>query len=86
MNETAPVHELEPVEQRMDDSEQLLLAEREPGVDGLLEVHPALVLHDHVGRAVGLEYAENSDNIGVFELCQRTCLAHEPLEPPIEYR
>ena len=68
MDEPFAVHELETVEDRVHDPEQLGLAERDPGIDGLLEIHAALVLHDHVRGAVGLEYAEHGDDVRVLEL------------------
>jgi hypothetical protein len=36
-------------------------------VDVVLQIHPLLVIHDHVNRAVGAEEVDHIDDVGVFD-------------------
>jgi hypothetical protein len=84
MEEALGVHRLERIEQRIEDAAQLGLAEVQRAPQARAERGAALVFHDQIAGAVGLEILQHGDDVLVLQRDQRARLEPEALEPPGE--
>src|SRR3990172_5066200 len=75
------VHRVQAIQDRDENTKQrLLIQARTVAPEVIRQALPCLVLHDHVGRAIGLEVTQYADNIWVLEPRQRPRFLYEILE------
>ena len=75
------VHRVQAIENRDKHLQQgLLIQTRSIALEIIREALSFLVLHDHVGRPIGLEETQDTDDVGVLEAGQGPGLLHEILE------
>ena len=82
VDESSLMYHLQSVQQRHDHGAQLGLAAYLLGFEEFFQAFAALVLHHHVGSAVGFEHTHDTHDVGVAEFRQRAGLGDESIQTP----
>lgn len=85
MHETVGVDGRETIEQRMQQLQDLALGQGAAAFQQAVEAFTLLVLHDHIGAAIGLEDVVYSYDIRVFEARQGARFEDEAFEPGLVF-
>ena len=83
MQKSRHVHRVQAVEQRQQDAQQEFLIGLGNALQHLAQRHARLVIHHHVGGAVGLEITADGDDVRVAELGEQARFLQKAVQAPL---